>query len=403
MFLKDLNVLDVGSYVAAPAAATVMGDFGANVIKVEPPTGDPYRELLGLIVTEYPNFFWDLDGRNKRSLAIDLTSEQGKQVISKLIEGADVFITNYRTELLEKLGLTYDEVSEINSKIIFGQINAFGLEGPDANRTGFDATAWWASTGLMEAVKRPDVMPAVSTPGMGDHPTSMALFGGIMGALYRREKTGEGAHVQTSLLASGAWSNSMYIQGALVGYDAVDGRTVDDLKNLPLASPYATSDGRYILLCILNPDKEWSKFLRALNREDLNEDDRFSERINRMMNGAALYDILTEVFASKDSVHWREQLDANEITYSFAATLSEVIGNEQMYANDILVEMTPGRQLYAHTVNSPIWITGEDKVTPVVAPNKGEHTSEILAELGLSEAEINTMINDGTVVQGSDE
>ena len=403
MFLKGLNVLDVGSYVAGPAAATVMGDFGANVIKVEPPTGDPYRNLLGLVVTEYPNFFWDMDGRNKRSLSIDLTTEKGGEVIVRMIEQADVYITNYRPALLEKLGLTYDRVSEINPGIVYAQINAFGIDGPDANRTGFDTTAWWASSGLMDAVRRPGATPSVSTPGMGDHPTSMALFGGIMGALYRREKTGEGAHVQTSLLASGAWSNSMYLQGALVGYDAVEGRTLDDLKNLPLASPYETRDGRFILLAVLNPDKEWKKFLRALGREDLNDDERFSERVNRMMHGAALYEILVEVFASQDSGYWRRQLDENQITYAFAATLSEVISNEQMYANDILVEMTPGRQLYAHTVNSPIWITGEDKVAPVVAPNIGEHTSEILSEMGLSQEEIGELIDQGAAVQGDGE
>ena len=401
MFLEGLNVLDVGSYVAAPAAATVMGDFGANVIKVEPPTGDPYRELLGMVVTEYPNFFWDLDGRNKRSLSIDLTSEKGLDVILRLIEQADVFVTNYRPELLEKLSLTYEHVNEVKPEIIYGQINAFGLKGPDANRTGFDATAWWASSGMMDYVRRPDAMPGVSSAGMGDHPTSMSLFGGLMGALYRRERTGKGAHVQTSLLASGAWGHSMLIQGALVGYDPTENRTVEDLKNLPLAATYETSDGRIILLCILNPDKEWSKFLSAIGREDLLVDERFSERITRMMHGAELYDILVEVFAAQDSTYWRERLDAQEITYAFAASLSEVINNEQMYANDILVEMSPGRQLYAHTVNSPIWITGEDKVTPVVAPNNGEHTSEILSEIGLSTTEIETMLREGIAVQGN--
>ena len=402
MFLEGLNVLDVGSYVAAPAAATVMGDFGANVIKVEPPSGDPYRGLLGMVVTEYPNFFWDMDGRNKRSLSIDLTSEKGREVIAKLIEQADVFITNYRPELLEKLQLTYERVSSIKPEIIFGQINAYGLKGPDANRTGFDTTAWWASSGMMDYARRPDAMPAVSSPGMGDHPTGMALFGGLMGALYRREKTGQGAHVQTSLLASGAWSHSMLIQGALVGYDATENRTVEDLKNLPLATTYTTSDGRAILLSILNPDKEWPKFLAAVDREDLLEDDRFSERLTRMMHGAELYDILAEVFAAREASYWCTQLDAHEITYALTATLSEVINNEQMYANDILVEMTPGRQLYAHTVNSPVWIDGEEKVTPVVAPNIGEHTSEILSELGLSDNEIAGMLQEGSAVQGDD-
>jgi len=222
MLLQDIRVLDIGSYVAGPAAATVMADFGADVIKVEPLDGDPYRTLLPpLVLEEFPNFFWDQDSRSKRSLSIDLTAAEGREVIEKLITLSDVVITNYRPELLERLKLEYKDVHALRADVIYGQVNSYGLKGKDANRTGFDTTAWWARSGLMDYIRRPQAPPAVSAPGTGDHPTGMSLFGGIMAALYRRERTGEGAHVHTSLMANGAWSHSMMIQGALVGCDYV--------------------------------------------------------------------------------------------------------------------------------------------------------------------------------------
>ena len=149
---------------------------------------------------------------------------------------------------------------ELNERVIYGQVNSYGLKGPDANRTGFDATAWWARSGLMDHVRRPQSPHALSAPGMGDHPTSMALFGGIMAALYRRERTGEGAHVHTSLLANGAWAHSMMIQGAIVGFDHSERREAGETRAAPLATMYGTADGRTILLSILNHAKEWPKF-----------------------------------------------------------------------------------------------------------------------------------------------
>ena len=402
MFLQGIKVLDVGSYVAGPAAATVMADFGADVIKLEPLDGDPYRALLGLVTMEYPNFFWDQDSRNKRSLSIDITSTGGRNVLKKLIEVCDVVITNYRPELLDKLKLNYSDVAAIRPDVIYGQVNSFGLLGSDANRTGFDATAWWARSGLMDYVRHPQSPPAVSAPGMGDHATCMSLFGGIMGALYRKEKTGQGAHVHTSLIANGAWAHSMMIQGALVGFDMSDLRSPDDVKRIPLATTYVTSDDKVLLLCILNPEKEWPKFLRAIDRPELAADERFAETGERMLHGPELYDMLADVFASDTAANWRERLDAQQITYSFAYSLSEVVNDEQMHVNDVLTPMSEGNQLYAHTVNSPIWIADDEKRVPVAAPDIGEHTKEILTELGYSKSAIDAMLAEGTARQATE-
>ncbi|MCE2460760.1 MAG: CoA transferase [Pseudomonadales bacterium] len=403
MFLSDIKVLDIGSYVAGPAAATVMSDFGADVVKVEPLDGDPYRTLLGGVLAEYPNFFWDQDSRNKRSLAIDFTNAAGRDAIDRLIRRSDVVVTNYRPELLARLRLAYADVRAMNESVIYGQVNSYGLNGADANRTGFDATGWWARSGLMDFVRQPGSQPAVSSPGMGDHPTSMSLFGGIMAALYRRQKTGEGAHVHTSLLANGAWSHCMMIQGALIGFDVSEKRSPEDVSRAPLATTYRTSDDRTILLSILNHEKEWPKFAVALGHPEWIDEARFADRAARYEHREDLYDLLVAAFASDTVQGWRERLDAAGVTYSVAQTMSEVINDEQMYANDVLTEVEPGDHFYAYTVNSPFGMSGAEKRTPQLAPGVGEHTTEVLRDIGFSDAEVAAMLRDGIARQREEE
>ena len=400
MFLNGIKVLDIGSYVAGPAAATVMSDFGADVVKVEPLDGDPYRRLLGGVLAEYPNFFWDQDSRNKRSLAIDFTTEAGREAIDRLVRRSDVVITNYRPELLARLKLAYEDVRAMNEAVIYGQVNSYGLLGADANRTGFDATAWWARSGLMDHVRRPQAPHAVSSPGMGDHPTSMSLFGGIMAALYRRQLTGEGAHVHTSLLANGAWSHCMMIQGALIGFDHSDKRAPEDVKNAPLATLYETGDDRTILLSVLNPEKEWPKFAVALGHEEWLVDPRYSDRAARYEHREALYGAIARTFRSADADSWCRKLDAAGITYSIAQSMSEVVNDQQMYVNDVLTEVEPGDHFYAYTVNSPLWMSGAEKRTARLAPGIGEHTREVLLELGFTDALVEGMLADGVARQG---
>ncbi|MCY3813709.1 MAG: CoA transferase [Gammaproteobacteria bacterium] len=399
MLLSDLRVLDLGSYVAGPAAATVLSDFGADVVKVEPLDGDPYRRLLGGVLAEYPNFFWDLDSRNKRSLAVDFSTAAGRDALERLLKRSDVVVTNYRPALLKRLALTYEDVQRLNPGVIYGQVNSYGLHGPDADRTGFDATAWWARSGLMDHVRRAPEAPAVSSPGMGDHPTSMSLVAGIMAALYRRQSTGEGAHVHTSLMANGAWSHSMMIQGALIGFDNYDRRGPEDIANIPLATVYETSDDRTILLSILNQDKEWPGFVRALGHEEWRDDPRFADRASRFENREDLYRLLVEAFRTDTAAAWRHRLDEAGVTYSVAYTMSEVINDEQMYANDVLTEVEPGSHFHAHTVNSPVWISGVEKRKPRSAPEVGEHTEEVLRELGFDAEEVSAMLEAGVARQ----
>src|ERR1700761_8341738 len=213
---EGLKVLDCASFIAAPAAATVLSDFGAEVIKIEPPgSGDPYRNLPNL--PGYPvsahNYAWLLEGRNKRSLALDLSKPEGQAVLHRLAAEADVFITNFPPAVRERLGISYAELAPLNQRLIYASFTGYGEKGEEANKPGFDSNAYWARSGLMDLVRADTTTtPARSVAGMGDHPCAMALYGAVVTALYQREKTGKGSHVASNLMAKGIWANGVLAQ-----------------------------------------------------------------------------------------------------------------------------------------------------------------------------------------------
>src|SRR5262249_47814526 len=232
--LDGIRVLDVGSFVFGPAAATVMADFGADVVKVEPPErGDPYRYLHQMppLPKCDEDYCWLLTGRGKRSVALDLKDAEGREILLRLVRQADVFVTNYPLRVLATLRLGWRDLEPLNARLVYAHATGFGEQGPEAEKPGYDATAWWARSGLQDAVPPRGGLPAISVPGMGDHPSAMALFGAIMLALYQRERTGRGSKVASSLLANGAWSNAILLQAMLCGAEAfrqVDCRAPDN-------------------------------------------------------------------------------------------------------------------------------------------------------------------------------
>ena len=212
--LAGLRVIDAASFIAGPVAATILADFGADVIKLEPPAGDPYRHRTGGPgVPESPyNYRWIVDNRTKRGLALDLRPADGRAVLHRLVARADVFVTNTPLDSRGRLGIRWEDLAPLNARLIYASITAYGEQGEEAPRSGFDATALWARTGLMDLVRpSPDSPPSRSLPGMGDHPTGVSLFAAIMAALYKREKTGKGTMVATSLMANGLWWNAIQV------------------------------------------------------------------------------------------------------------------------------------------------------------------------------------------------
>ena len=394
---EGLKVLDCASFIAAPAAATVLSDFGADVIKIEPPgSGDPYRNLSKL--PGYPvsphNYAWMLESRNKKSVALDLGKPEGQQVLRRLVAKADVFITNFPPAVRGRLGIAYAELAPLNERLIYASFTGYGEKGEEANKPGFDSNAYWARSGLMDLVRADEhATPARSIAGMGDHPCAMALYGAIVTALYKRERTGKGSHVASNLMANGVWANGVMAQAKLCGAKFSERRPREHALNA-VTNHYRCRDGRWIILSLLNEDRQWPALARCLGREDLISDARFATKPDRHARSLELIKLFDEIFATRDLAEWRKRLDGNGLVFGVIGILDDIPTDRQMIDNDVLVPFEGGSML---TVNSPIWVDGSQKTAPRRPPNVGEHSDEVLREAGYDEAAIRQLRNSGAV------
>ena len=391
--LEKITVIDCASYIAGPAAATIMSDFGARVIKIESPDiGDSYRSLLRLpgLPESDENYPWILTSRNKESLALDLKFKEAHVILHKLIKKADIFITNYPFPIRAKLKINSEDILKENKKLIYASLSPYGEKGHEKDKTGYDATAWWARSGLMHAVRsNSNSEPNSSVPGMGDHPTASALFGAIMMALYKREITGEGSEVSSSLMANGLWSNGIYNQAALCGANFLE-NTGRGTKGA-LAEKYKCKDGRWFILVMLNEEREWPLLLKCLKREDVNDYKRFNTREGRAKNSLKLMTILDEEFLSKDWGQLKELFEKSGVTFGSISEPYDHINDKQIADNEFFTKFSDKEDLL--TVDSPIFMKNEKKRKPQTAPEIGEHTRQILEELNYDKTEIEKLEN----------
>ena len=387
--LSGLRVLDLASFIAGPVATTVMGDYGAEVIKIEPPgEGDPQRKL-GQVpsIPQHPvNFCWHLVNRNKRAIVLDLKHEEGRGVFDRLVKTADVMVVNFPLKVRARLRMRYADVAPLNPRLIYASMTGYGEHGPDADQPGFDSTAFFARSGLLDALTHEGGPPAFSLPAQGDQMAGMNLFAAISMALLHRERTGEGSEVSTSLHAGGLWSNAMLAQGALL--DAfVAPRPPRTTPRSALANQYRTSDGRWIQLTIAREDKLWPGMCRAIGRPDLLADPRFQTTDLRRSHATELAAILDPIFASHPWPEWRKRLRHHEITFGLLGMLRDVPDDEQAVANGAIVPTNVPEM--PRTISAPIRLSfAPVTVAPGPGPAHRQHTDELLAELGYSTAEI---------------
>ncbi|MFG2480850.1 CaiB/BaiF CoA transferase family protein [Streptomyces fagopyri] len=382
-----LKVLDAASFIAAPAAATMLSDFGADVIKIEPPgTGDPQRRLSSVPPSPraQANYGWHLANRNKRGMVIDLKSPSAVEVLERLVRWADVVITNFPHGTREKLHLGYEEVAGWNPRVVYADITGFGDAGPDARQPGFDLTAYWSRSGLLASTRDAGAPPTVPVWGSGDYTTAIAVYAAITTALYRRERTGQGANVGTSLLATGVWATGTLVAGALADGTPFELHDRKAPANA-LTNPYRTADGRWFMLA--SSSGNWPALARAIGRPELQADPRFADNEGFARNAAALSELLDAAFRAHPFAHWQDVLTRERITIGLIQTPEEAAQDPQLRANDVVVPLE-GVEGLNETVSSPVNLRGVPKVPARRAPDLGEHNDEILDELGFRPAEI---------------
>src|SRR5882762_2477284 len=393
---SGVKVVDLASFIAGPGAAVILSDFGADVIKVEPPTGDLWR--IGYKVPPQPrakdNYPWHLNNRNKRGLALDLKSPQAAEILERLVKWADVLIVNTPHPARKKLKLMYEDVAQWNPRLIYANITGYGDKGPDADLPGFDITSYWARSGLLSLTRDAGAPPTLPVSGSGDHATAVGLFSAIVMGLYRRERTGKGSYVTTSLLAEGVWACGVAIQAALCDAKFFP---LHDRKNPPNATMnvYRTSDDNWFVI-VLTPDR-WPALATGIGRPDLLSDARFTDAAKQAANSAQLTGILDEVFGSQPLAHWREVFDHAQITFGVVRTPSEVINDPQLLANDIVVPLEGAGENLKFTISSPMQVHDVTKVPAKRAPEIGEHNEEVLQQLGFDVKQIDSFRASGAV------
>jgi len=392
--LSGLRVIDCGTYIAGPAAATMMSDFGAEVIKIERPQGgDPYRQLSylpGMPVSEH-NYCWLLDARNKKSLALDLRDEAGRAVLRKLIASSDVFITNYPPQLALRFQVRYEDIAPLNPRLIYAQITGYGEAGDDTDKPGYDTTAYWARSGLTGIMFDLTTSTGATPCGTGDHPVALAMFGAIMLALYRRQITGQGSKVSTSLMATGAWSNSCQIQAAMLGAEFPIKRNRFSALN-PLVNQYATRDGYRFIFCCLDTKYDWGRICRAIDRTDLIDDVRYASAQARFERGEEVVALLDQALAKKDMAEWQILFDENNVIWGPIPTIDRVAADAQMKTNGVFAEFDHPALGAVPTINNPINVSSVVKEKPKLAPEIGQHSREILIGLGYENHAIDDLI-----------
>lgn len=383
---NGVRVVELAQYVFVPAASAVLADLGAEVIKVEAVNGDPYRTLriADGRQTKSANLSMEQNNRGKKSLALDLKKAEGRELLLKLIETADIFLTSLRPAALERLALGVEELRARNPRLIYVRGNGFGFRGADANRPGYDASAFWARGGFAHVLTPPGQSPIRPRPALGDHAGAMNIAFGMAAALFNRERTGQCPVVEISLLSSAMWilSADLALSQAVGENEAArfarEGR-------YPLTRAYQTSDGRWIQLMFLDPDRYWPGLCHRIGRSELLSDPRFVDSEHRTENGDVLSAELASAFRRKSLAEWRAAFDGWDAPWEVIQTIEEVADDPQAAANNYLFKVQVADGTDVTVVAGPVAFNGSAvPEQPHSSPNLGEHSDELLRSIGVS-------------------
>lgn len=396
--LKGLKVVEMGIWVAAPATGAVLGDWGAEVVKIENPLGgDPVRGLMAMGVAFEPpvNPSLELDNRNKRSVAVNVQTPEGSAVVKRLLRGADVFVTNLRRNALQRAGLTYEDVRQENPRLIYAALSGYGTRGPEKDRAGFDYAAFWARAGAMASLGEPEGPPPTQRPAMGDHPAGLSLAGAICAALYHRERTGEGQEVHLSLFQAGLWMMATDIEVCLVTGmgSAPTGRLVPN----PLWNHYKAKDETWFHLVMLQPDRYWKGFCQAIARPDLESDERYATVFTRAQHSMEFIALLDSIFATKTRAEWGEIFDRFDLVWGPVQSVAEVVRDPQVRALGAFAKVPHRTGQEIEVVRSPIEFGATPASVRHAAPELGEHTEEVLLEHGYTWEDIAALKEKGAI------
>jgi crotonobetainyl-CoA:carnitine CoA-transferase CaiB-like acyl-CoA transferase len=379
--LEGVRVVELGIWVAGPAASGILADWGADVIKIEPPAGDPGRlfgRMLGLDLDVSPPF--EMDNRSKRSIVLDLTTDAGRATALELISRADVFVTNVRAGALRRLELDFASVAAAHPRLVYGLITGYGETGPDADRAAYDIAAFWSRAGVAHLLTRPGDTPPFQRGGMGDHMAGMTLAGAICAALVARDRIGTGQLVSTSLYRQGAYTVSFDLNTYLMsGYPIGIGQR-ESMGN-PCMNNYAAADGRRFWIVGLEADRHWPALCRAVGRSDWLTDPRYSSARLRAVNAVDLIAELDQILATKPLDEWAEVFATEpDFFWSPINTIEDVVADEQFHAAGGMVNVPDGPAAVS-MIATPADFHGTPWAPRSVAPRLGEHTEEVLAEL----------------------
>ena len=389
--LEGVKVIELSTMIAVPACARFLADQGADVIKIEAKGGDAVRwngVSEGRSGSAYENTTFDLENANKKGIVLNLKSEGGREIFFRLLDDADILLTNWRPQALEKNGFSYEILHEKYPKLVYGTLTGYGDKGPDKDLPGYDFTAYWARGGMMDSLRQKGEWPINLVPGMGDHQSGMMLAAGVMAALYKAQKTGIGERVSINLLHTSIFVQGIMIMAAqyteLGQKYPISHRTADN----PFNNTYRTKDERFMQISMPPFDKFYPKFMPIIGREDLVGNERYTmDNITENKLHEEFIDILEKAFEQKTAAEWDEILTANDIPHCVAQSWEEVLDDPQANAADVYYEMHYPTGAVRKLVRQPIFI-GQELPEYEMAPLLGENSEEVIRSLGYSEEEI---------------